>query len=407
MDLNPDGLSEPLGCTGSNLKTYPLGGLDMTDLVNFDGLATAEVNPMVVEAMRPWLSLNSSPASLHPLGDATQNLHTTVRAKVAARIGCSPGEVIFTSGIAEADNLALKGFAKRAEPGGKSLAVLSTEPLSTLNCAREIESHGWDLVTIPVDREGVADLGLAKEVLSSDTALVSAHLVNEETGAIQPIAELVELIREIAPKAKIHCNGRAAIGRIPFSFNELGVDSLSFDVASIGGPSGIGVLIVKSGNVLAPLIHDGGAVSASTNSRYDSTGLANAQIAGLGDACELPALSAANSLLLADSIVKTELGRKCWTISPENCAAGILNLCIESVLAEPLVIECGINGLLISPSSGCTSSAGKASHVLLGMGISEAGALSSVRFSLSGDLSGEEIARGVSALARSYADMSG
>ncbi|HIA40172.1 MAG TPA: aminotransferase class V-fold PLP-dependent enzyme [Candidatus Poseidoniales archaeon] len=373
----------------------------MTDLVNFDGLATAEVNSEVIAAMQPWMSLNSSPNSLHPLGEATQNLYTRVRAKVAARVGCSPGEVIFTSGIAEADNLALKGFAKRHQSDEKSLAVLATEPLTTLNCAREIEKHGWGLATIPVDQGGVVDLALAKGTINSKTALVSSHLVNEETGAVQPISELVEAVREISPMVKIHCNGRAGIGRIPFSFADLGVDSLSLDTASIGGPSGIGVLIVKSGEVLAPLIHGAGA-----DSRFDSTGISNAQIAGLGAACELPSLSASNSLLLANSIVKSELGRKCWTIGPENCAPGILNLCIESVLAEPFVIECGINGLLISPSSGCTSTAGKASHVLLAMGISESSALSSLRFSLSSDISGEEIGLGVAALAKSYADMS-
>ena len=378
----------------------------MTDLVNFDGLATAEVNRAVIEASQPWISLNSSPSSLHPLGEATQRMHASVREKVAARVGCKTSEVIFTSSIDEADNLALKGFAKRSEVVEKSLAVLSTEPLTTLNCAREIVKHGWELSTIPVDGEGVVNLESVKSILNTNTALVAAHLVNEETGVIQPISELVAMIREIAPAAKIHCNGRAGIGRIPFSFDDLGVDSLSFDVASIGGPSGIGVLIVKSGQVIAPLIHGGNASNSGTESRFDSAGLANAQISGLGAACELPLLTLNNSLLVADSIVKTKLGKKCWTASPENCAPGILNLCIESVLAETLVIECGINGLLISPSSGCTTSAGKPSHVLLAMGISEESALTSVRFSLSSDISQQEIERGIAALAKSYADIS-
>ena len=378
----------------------------MTDLVNFDGLATAEVNPAVIEASQQWLSLNSNPSSLHPLGEATQNMHARVREKVAARVGCNPSEVIFTSGIAEADNLALKGFAKRTEATEKSLAVLSTEPLTTLNCAREIVKHNWELSTLPVDGEGVVDLRSAESILSTNTALVAAHLVNEETGVIQPITELVTMVREIAPDAKIHCNGRGGIGRIPFSFVDLGVDSLSFDVASIGGPSGIGVLIVKSGQVIAPLIHGGNTSNSGTESRFDSPGLANAQISGLGAACELPRLTITNSLLLADSIVKTKLGKKCWTASPENCAPGILNLCIESVLAESLVIECGINGLLISPSSGCTTSAGKPSHVLSAMGISEENALKSVRISLSSDISQQEIEQGVAAMAKSYADMS-
>jgi cysteine desulfurase len=378
----------------------------MTDLVNFDGLATAEVNPAVIEASQPWMSLNSSPSSLHPLGEATHSMHTSVRGKVAERIGCNPSEVIFTSGIAEADNLALKGFAKRTKAVEKSLVVLSTEPLSTLNCARDIVKHGWVMSTLPVDGEGVVDLGSARKLITSTTALVAAHMVNEETGVIQPISELVAMVREIAPGAKIHCNGRAGIGRIPFSFEDLGVDSLSFDVASIGGPSGIGVLILKSGQAIAPLIHGGNAGSLGTDSRFDSDGLANAQISGLGAACELPLLTQTNSLLIATSIVETELGKKCWTVSPENCAPGILNLCIESVLAESLVIECGINGLLISPSSGCTTSAGKPSHVLLAMGISDENALKSVRISLSSDVSPQEIERGVAAMTKSYADMS-
>ena len=378
----------------------------MTDLVNFDGLATAEVNPAVIEASQPWVSLNSSPSSLHPLGGATQSMHTSVRGKVAERIGCNPSEVIFTSGIAEADNLALKGFAKRTKAVEKSLVVLSTEPLSTLNCARDIVKHGWVMSTLPVDGEGVVDLESARKIISSTTALVAAHMVNEETGVIQPISELVEMVREIAPGAKIHCNGRAGIGRIPFSFEDLGVDSLSFDVASIGGPSGIGVLILKSGQTIAPLIHGGNARSLGTEARFDSDGLANAQISGLGAACELPPLTQTNSLLVATSIVEIELGKKCWTVSPENCAPGILNLCIESVLAESLVIECGINGLLISPSSGCTTSAGKPSHVLLAMGISDENALKSVRISLSSDVSPQEIERGVAAMAKSYTDMS-
>lgn len=374
----------------------------MTDLVNFDGLATSEVDSRVMAVMEPWLSLNSSPTSLHPLGQATANLHSKVRSQIAQRIGCNSEEVIFTGSCAQADNIALKGFARsinKDDVDGR-MAIMASDSLSCLNSARAIEKHGWDLDILQIDGEGVLDLTAAEQILGPATKLVSCHLANEETGAIQPIEQLVKLVRNNSPQAIIHCNARAAFGRFEFNFADLGIDSLSFEAKSIAGPMGCGVLILKAGSRIAPSIL-GGDGSAP----LDTPNLANAQIAGLGATCELVTWKAGITTELIDAIAKSKLGKRCWTVSPEMCVEGIINLCMDGVSAEPLVVECGINGLLISPSSGCTASAGKASHVLSAMGISTENALSTIRISINPATTVADIHKGVTILEQSYSTL--
>ncbi len=371
----------------------------MTDLINFDGMASSTVNPIVQESIASWISTNSMPASLHPMGELSSNLHNNTKTAISEYFGTTPEDVVFTSGTLESDNIAIHGMAQLRKRKFSKIAILSTDPLSIIQPARVLEKQGWAVNIIPVDDFGIVNLSTIGSFVDNQTGVVCCHLVNEETGALQPISEFSRIVKEISPRALIHCNAKAAFGRVEFSISELGVDSISIEPQSIGGPAGIGALITSQGIRIPPLMLGGGGSGTRPGV------ISNALISGFAKTLEVDMISAKTNETILSVFEQTDLGNCCWTVDPKNSAPGVVNLCLESVAAEPFVIECGINGVLISPSSGCTSSTGGPSHVLSAMGISEKNALCSIRISLSENLEFEQIVEGFSRMFKSFQNL--
>jgi len=348
----------------------------MTSLVNLDALGVSNLSEAAGKAMSQWLGTNASPSSLHILGEAAAEAVEVGRDQIRSALGGKNTRVIFTSGAGESDNLAVIGASQKGKRKGKHILVCQADPLSVIQAAKSLSKQGWSVESVPVDSKGIIDLDALAKMLKVNTTFVSCHLVNEETGVIQPVAEVVELVREKSPHAHIHSSARAAVNRLHFNLDWLGLDSLSIDSQCAGGPSGIGALLLKDNIRINSILH-GGAEEGGMRPGSLSTAL----VAGMGAAyCGINELSCEVNTEV-ERIISEKLMNLQWTIMPKYCAPGIISIRLP-VGADALVLECGLAGVLLSPSSGCTASTGGPSHVLIAMGISENDALQTIRISL-------------------------
>lgn len=348
----------------------------MTALVNLDALGVSSLSEAAGTAMAQWLGTNANPSSLHILGEAAAEAVEVGRNQIKSAIGGKNTRVIFTSGSVESDNLAVIGASHRRKRKGKHILVCSTDPLSVIQAAKSLKKQGWSVELVPVDSKGIIDLDALGKMLKTNTSFVSCHLVNEETGVIQPVADVVEIVREKSPNAHIHSSAKAAVNRLHFNLEWLGLDSLSIDSQCAGGPAGIGALLLKEKLRINSILHGG-----IEEGGMRPGGLSTSLVAGMGAAFseigELPSeMNEQIGKIFADILPQIK-----WTTPHKDCAPGIFSMRLP-VGAEALVIECGMAGVLISPSSGCTATTGGPSHVLSAMGIGENDALQTFRISL-------------------------
>ncbi|HEY9365094.1 MAG TPA: cysteine desulfurase family protein, partial [Agromyces sp.] len=226
-------------------------------MIFLDHAATTPVRREALEAMWPFLSGSfGNPSSHHALGDEASRALAAARATVAAVVGCRPGDVVFTSGGTEADNLAVKGLAL-ANPRGRHLVVSPIEHEAVLESAAFLARvHGFEVSEVAVDEGGLVTPEALAEVIRPDTALVSVQLANNEIGTVQPVADLAAVAH--AAGALVHTDAVQAAGWLPLSLDALGVDALSLAGHKVGAPKGTGALIVRGRLQLEPVLHGGG-----------------------------------------------------------------------------------------------------------------------------------------------------
>ncbi len=243
--------------------------------IYLDYNATAPVKPAVVDAVAETMLLAGNPSSVHGFGRDVRKRIEDAREQIAALLGCAPPELVFTAGGTEANNTALRGAGRRA------LIVSAIEHPAILRTAEAVAD---DLVVLPVDGDGVLDLGALDAALAAhgSCALVSVMLANNETGVIQPVAEIAARAR--AAGARVHCDAVQAPGRVPVSFAALGVDMMSIAAHKFAGPKGIGALVVRAGLDIAPLVTGGGQERGLRGGTENAAG-----IAGFGAAAALAA----------------------------------------------------------------------------------------------------------------------
>ena len=251
--------------------------------VYFDHNATTPVDPAVLEAMLPWFSEHCGNASsLHGYGRAARRAIDEAREKVAAAVGAHASEVVFTSGGSEANNLFIKGAAARLGPG--VLAVGAVEHPSVIEPAEQLARRGWRRCLLAVDGEGRVDVPAYRQTLSQQPKLVSVMLANNETGVVQDVAALAEMMMKTSSGAVFHTDGVQALGKIPVDFralNTCGVNALTLSAHKLGGPKGAGALVLDKRIEIEPLIAGGG------QERELRSGTENvAAIVGFGVACE-------------------------------------------------------------------------------------------------------------------------
>jgi len=357
--------------------------------------ATTPLDPEVRTAMNEALDVSfGNPSSIHQAGQAARRLVDRARAQVAGLIGAAPDEIVFTSGGTEADNLAVLGVAGAATSERRGMVTSAVEHKAVLDPCTYLQEQGRAVTFLPVDGDGRVEIAAAEGVAKSDVALFSVMLANNDTGTLQPIAEIVHAAN--ACGALVHSDAVQAAGKVPIDVKKLGVSLLSFSSHKIHGPKGAGALFVRYGVRLAPLVHGG------RQERTLRPGTENVPaIVGFGKACDL-----ARARLKADARRVAELRdhfeKQVLARIPGTCVNGgsrrlpnTSNIAFARLDGEAITINLDMLGMAVSTGAACSSADKTPSHVLVAMGQSATEARSSVRFSFGRDTTDEEIDRAV------------
>ena len=353
--------------------------------IYLDYNATAPIKPEVVTAVSETMMLAGNPSSVHGFGRDVRKRIEDAREQIAALIGCSPPELVFTAGGTEANNTALSGAGRRV------LIVSAIEHPAVLRTAEAVaEEH----IVLPVDGEGLLDMASLDKALAAHgpEALVSVMLANNETGVIQPVAEIAA--RATAAGALVHCDAVQAPGRIPVSFAGLGVDMMSIAAHKFAGPKGIGALVVRSGLEIAPLIHGGGQERGLRGGTENAAG-----IVGFGTAAQLAQgdLARAGEIAALRDRMETRLRETEPDVVIFSQGAERLPntscLTMPGVQSETQVMGLDLAGVAVSAGSACSSGKVEPSHVLRALGAADAVGGCAIRVSLGWATTEEETER--------------
>ena len=348
--------------------------------IYIDHAATTPMAQSALLAMTAQLSVIGNPSSLHTHGRATRKALEDARELLAKEVGALPSEIIFTASGTEADNIALKGLYWAGREKGKRVVVISSIEHHAIHVpAHWLQTHeGAEVVEIPVNRNGVIDLDFLKALVASradEIAVISVMHSNNETGVVQPIAEVVAISGDIP----VHTDAVQSFKKIPLSFSSLGVIAMSLSAHKIGGPFGIGALILRRTVEIPTLIHGGG------QEREVRSGTLNApSIVAFAAAAKGAHYDAVQVSQLRDRFIEAVL-----TAIPDATVnglqserlPGIVNITFPGTQSDTLLLLMDGHHISCSTGSACNAGVHEASHVLLAMGHSEITAQSSLRFS--------------------------
>jgi len=366
-------------------------------MIYLDHNATTPLDPRVREAMLPFFDADyANPSSQHRPGRAARDAIETARAQVAALIEADPGEVIFTSGGTEANNLAVKGVAGAARKG--RLLYSGIEHPCVLEPMKALAAWGWAVETIAVDGEGRIDAAVfERQLAGGDVRLVSCMIANNETGVIQDIAPVAHLARRAG--AVFHADAVQAAGKIPVSFPASGAQLMSLSSHKIYGPKGAGALIADRAVPLEPLLHGGGQ---EKNLRGGTENLAS--IAGFGAAAELARAELdarrSHAQRLRDRLQAQLAVLPGITLFSARAPRlpNTLQFAVPGVHSATLLGLLDKQGFAVSSGSACASGTDEPSHVLLAMGVPAELALCAIRVSLGKDNTESDVDRFAAAL---------
>ncbi len=370
-------------------------------MIYLDHAATTPVRREALEAMWPFLTgAFGNPSSRHGLGDEAARALAAARAEVAAAVGCRPGDVVFTSGGTEADNLAVKGLAL-ANPRGRHLVVSPIEHEAVLESAAYLaRMHGFEVDEVEVDGAGVVHPEALARVIRPDTALVSVQLANNEIGTVQPIAELAAIAH--AAGALMHTDAVQAAGWLPLGIDALGVDALSLAGHKVGAPKGTGALIVRGRVPLEPVVHGGGQERGRRSGTENVAGaVAFATALRMADAERTDAAARVTPLgaELAARIAAQVPGAR-LTGDPVRRLPGTVSFVFPGTSGEAVLLEVERDGVLCSSGSACAAGSDEPSHVLTAIGIPDEIAQTAVRFTLGPDTTQDEISAAAASVIR-------
>ena len=361
--------------------------------VYLDNNATTPVLPEVLEAMGPYFGEHfGNASSIHHHGQETRAAVERARESVAALLGCRAVEVVFTSGGTEADNLALFGLVnfELVRPGDH-IITSTIEHHAVLNACKHLAAKGCEITYIPVDGRGLVDPADVKRAIRPNTKLITIMLANNETGVVEPVAE----IGKIAAEADVyfHSDAVQAAGKMAIDVNQIGCDLLTISGHKIHGPQGVGALYVRKGTQLEPMLYGG------SHERSRRAGTENVPgIVGLGKAAELARAGLKRGDDLKMAAARDHLGRELLEIEATGLnGAGAprvpntTNIYFDGIEGEALVIALDLKGLAVSTGAACSSGAIEPSHVLMAMGLRPDRAKASIRFSLGKQNTAEDV----------------
>jgi len=360
--------------------------------IYLDHSATTPIRPEALEAMHPYfMDIFGNASSIHTFGQKAKKALEDSREKVAAILGASPEEIVFTSGGTEATNLAIKGALRAHGKRGDQIITSSIEHHATLDTCRHLAREGFQVIYLPVDGDGRLDPGDVRNAVTGRTVLISIMHANNEVGTTEPVGEIGEIARNRG--VLFHTDAVQSVGKIPVNVNDLRVDFLSLSGHKIYGPKGIGVLYARKGVPFEPLFQGG---HHEWNRRPGTENIP--AIVGLARAMEL-----AEAEMDRVSAREKNLRNAFWEAiqsqiegvhvngHPSDRIPPILNVSFDSVDGESIILNLDLKGIAVSAGSACTSGALDPSHVLLAMGVSRSRAQAAVRFSLGRETTQEEL----------------
>lgn len=357
--------------------------------VYLDHAATTPMLPAAVEALTSQLTSTGNPSSLHASGRHARRVVEESRERIAQALGCRPGEVVFTSGGTESDNLAIKGiYWSRLAGGAERTRVLATaiEHHAVLDALHWLAEHeGADVELLPVDEQGRLRLDALRAAVESDpasVALISVMWANNEVGTLQPIDEVVAIAAEHG--IPVHTDAVQAIGAVPVDFAASGVDALTLTGHKVGGPYGVGALVVRRELEVTPLVHGGGQERDIRSGTIDPPAIAGFA-AAVESAVKDQATSQARLAALRDALVdgvRTGVPDAIANGDPGHQLPGVAHLRFPGCEGDSLLMLLDARGIECSTGSACNAGVPQASHVLLAMGCTDDEARSSLRFSL-------------------------
>ncbi len=347
-----------------------------------DHAATTPMRPEVWEAMRPFaLDVFGNASGSHAVARQAKNALEEARERVAALIGADPSEIIFTSGGTESDNLAVQGSVLAADDGG--LVTTGIEHEAVLETAAFVESLGRDVVVVDPGENGVVDPESIVSALQPNTALVSIMAANNETGIIQPVAELSALFRSQGIDVPIHTDAVQAFASERIDIRQLGVDMLSLSGHKFGGPKGTGLLCLGRGLKLDPVMHGGGQEMgrrAGTANVMGSVGLAVAMELAAGDRTRFKRRIAEERDAFESTLQRLLPGARVTGLGQARLASHS-HIRFPGLDQQTALIRLDRAAIAASAGSACSSGAANTSHVLLAMGMGVTEARTALRFS--------------------------
>lgn len=371
-------------------------GGKVTATIYIDHAATTPLDPRVREAMEPYLAERfGNPSSLYRLGREARQAIDEARQTVADILKASPTEILFTSSGTESDNLALQGVAQalRREGRGDGLITSAIEHHAVLHTVEFLAERGYPVTILPVDGDGLVQPETLERAMGPTTGLVSIMYANNEVGTVEPLAELAAIAH--AHGAYFHTDAVQAGCYLPLDVTALGVDLLSLSAHKFHGPKGVGLLYVRRGVPLVPLMHGGGQERGRRPSTENVAGIVGLA-AALRLAQEEREAYSAHCLALREQLIEGLLSRIPGSRLNGHRTQRLPNnasFCFEAVQGESILVKLDQLGICASSGSACTAGALEPSHVLKALGVPRELALGALRLSVGRGNTAEEIAR--------------
>ena len=356
-------------------------------MIYFDNAATTKIYD---DALTSYVQVSQkffgNPSSLHQLGVDAYQVLTKARAQVASLLSVQPEEIFFTSGGTESNNWAIKGTALEKSVFGKHIITTKIEHPSVIQTCKQLERFGFEVTYLDVDSKGIVSIDQLKESLRKDTILVSVMAVNNEVGAVQPIAEIAKVLEEY-PSIHFHVDCVQAVERASQLLSIGRIDLLSLSAHKFHGPRGVGIMYKKFGRKIQALLTGGGQEKGERSTTENIPGIV--------------ATTKALRMALEEESVTGELRSQLWKelatkpeiriFSPEDGASHVLCFAIKGVRGEVVVHAFENHGIYISTTSACSSKKADSSSTLYAMDVPTEWATGAVRVSFSNDNTKEEV----------------
>lgn len=358
-------------------------------MIYLDNAATTPILPEVIEAINPYLTEQwYNPSSHYSPAESVMSAIENARTNISRLIECQPSEIYFTSGGSESDNWALKSVALKYGQTKKHIITTKIEHKAILNTCKFLEQLGYDITYLNVNYEGLIDLEELRNSIRPDTILISIMTANNEIGTIQPIYDIGQIAH--AHNILFHTDAVQAFGHIPINVQRCHIDLLSASGHKLGAPKGVGILYVRHGIEMEPLIHGGSQENGLRASTYNTVG-----IIGMGKAAEIAMSNMYSNLKTKRDKLIDNLMNSISNIhingSLRYRLSNNINICINKVGGDVLSTMLDMYGIYVSTGSACLSDSAEPSYVLKAIGLSDEEANSSIRVTLGYDVTDEQM----------------